>query len=173
MWRETLRVLVLAGLCLLVACQPGRLDLPKATIQPATAADDQSEAEAALITFFDLLQTGRYTEAAEYYGGSYESLARWNPAVDASDHAELLRNGCTVNGLQCLQPRAVTQMESTPTGEYTFLVEFETTGGDLFVLGPCCGADETEQPPVSQWSFHVLKNNAGRYLVMDLPPYAP
>ena len=56
---------------------------------------------------------------------------------------------------------------------YIFQVEFNNPDGSLFVLGPCCGATETEMPPVSQFQFTVIRNADGRFVVMNTPPYVP
>jgi hypothetical protein len=56
---------------------------------------------------------------------------------------------------------------------YVFQVEFNNPDGSLFVLGPCCGASETEMPPVSQFEYGVARNADGKFLVMELPPYVP
>ncbi len=125
------------------------------------------------MTFFDLLQAGDYAEAAGYYGGSYELLTGYNPNVDPSDLATLWRNGCSANGLNCLTVRALTPAASEEPGVIAFDVQFSTREGELFVIGPCCGADETEQPPVSLFTVRVARGDDGRYRVIDLPPYRP
>ena len=56
---------------------------------------------------------------------------------------------------------------------YIFQVEFNNPDGSLFVLGPCCGADETEMPPVSQFEYTVSRKAEGKFVVMNTPPYVP
>ncbi|MEX2029351.1 MAG: hypothetical protein WD906_00040 [Anaerolineales bacterium] len=52
------------------------------------------------------------------------------------------------------------------------MVEFVTDDGELFVLGPCCGATEAEMPPV--WRFpYTVRVVGGEYLVMEMPVYVP
>lgn len=136
-----------------------------------TPADEPAAAEA-LVTFFDLLQAGDYSEASAYYGGPYHVLAGYNPNVPPNDLATLWRNGCSVNGLHCLKVRDYTAIVGEE-GVITFEVTFSTREGDLFVIGPCCGANETEQPPVSVFAIRVGQNIDGRYRVLDLPPYSP
>jgi hypothetical protein len=56
---------------------------------------------------------------------------------------------------------------------YSFQVEFNHPDGSLFVLGPCCGANETGMPPVSQFEFTVTRNAQGKFVVLDMSLYAP
>src|SRR6185436_20573902 len=106
------------------------------------------------------------------YGGSYEELQNNNPNVDPSDHAKLLENACEINGHNCLPARTAIFKE-LQGDTYVFQVEFSNPDGSLFVLGPCCGADETEMPPVSQFEYHVARPADGTFRVMELPPYTP
>lgn len=163
---------ILLGLTVgLVACQPSAAD---ATRTPNLApSDDEALAADALFTFFDKLQAGDYAEAAEYYGGSYEVLTGDNPNVTPDDVATLWRNGCSINGFNCLAARSLTLADRPGAGEYLFNVEFSTREGELFVQLPCCGVDETEQPPVSVFPILVARGEDGRYRVLDLPPYTP
>jgi hypothetical protein len=62
---------------------------------------------------------------------------------------------------------------TAPDGTVTVDVEFSLPDGTLFVLGPCCGATETEMPPVSSFAFRVQRQPDGAYAVLDLPPYVP
>ena len=169
MIRPIIVLIVLALTIGLIACQPATA-APTANLAPS---DDEALAVDALFTFFDKLKAGDYAEAAAYFGGSYEVLTGYNPEVDPADVATLWRNGCSINGLNCLAARSVTLADRPEPGEYTFNVEFSTREGELFVQLPCCGADETEQPPVSLFSIHVARGADGRYRVIDLPPYTP
>jgi len=156
----------------ILACDMGAGDddaNPTPGTGPAPPAEDLSEET--LVAFFDRLHTGQYAEAAELYGGSYETLVEWNPALDPEDHAALLENGCSVNGLQCLYPMSVTlQISSSET--YQFLVEFQEADGSLFTVGPCCGADEST-PAQTQFAYTVVADGVDSFLVQELPPYLP
>jgi len=157
-------------LCLLIlftGCAP-RAATPAPTSLPATIG----EAHQTLIRFFALLNEQNYTEADALYGGSYEGLQNNNPGVDPSDHAKLLENACEVNGHMCL-PAGTAIFKELRDDMYVFRVEFNNPDGSLFVLGPCCGASETEMPPVSQFEYGVARNAGGKFLVMELPPYVP
>ena len=137
-----------------------------------STSQDVEGARQALTDFFDHLNTGKYEEADAIYGGTYEQLVEFAPSLDVNDHAALWENGCEVSGLQCLTVRSVMYLEQT--GDIlVFNVEFNNADGALFVRGPCCGADETEMPTVSQFSFRVQETPEGRYLVLDLPVYVP
>lgn len=140
---------------------------------PATNPQDEAAAEEALTSFFATLAAGRYSAAQALYGGSYETLVGWNPDVAPDDLATLWRDGCSINGLACLEVRSAERDESSATGVYLFNVEFSTREGELFILGPCCGVTETEQPPVSLFPIRVARGQDGAFRVIDLPPYGP
>jgi hypothetical protein len=151
---------------LLASCAPQAT--PASTSLPSTA----SEAHEALIQFFDLLNTKQYAEADLLYGGEYEQLQVFNPSPDPADHAALWSWSCEFAGLQCLKVRTAT-FKVLQCDTYIFQVEFSNPDGSLFVLGPCCGADETEMPPVSQFEYRVSRGSDGQFRVIDLPPYVP
>lgn len=152
----------------ILACDMGTGDEDEGSVPPA---EDPAAAEDALLAFFDRLHRGEYAAAAELFGGSYETLIGWNPEIDPQDHAALLENGCTINGVQCLNPLSVTLQTSSPQA-YEFLVEFEEDDGSLFTVGPCCGADEST-PPQTQFTYTVAADGDGGFLVEGLPPYLP
>ena len=141
---------------------------PAPTSLPSTAG----EAHDVLVNFLTLLHTGKYTQAVPLYGGDYEALKVFNPEVDPNDPAALWMWACDNQLLQCLEVRSVT-FDQLVEDSYIFQVEFNNPDGSLFVLGPCCGATETEMPPVSQFVFTVIRNADGRFVVMNTPPYVP
>lgn len=139
-----------------------------------TPGDGAQAARQVLLAYFSALRGGRYAEAARVYGGSYETLIEQNPQIDPQSHAALLEAACTVNGFQCLQVRnARLQEHPAQAGEYRFAVEFSSADGELFVLGPCCGAADTESPPQSEFVFTVARAGEGAYQVRELPVYTP
>jgi len=143
---------------LLAACAP-------APVRSDTAAR-------ALVTFFEYLNQGQYTEADALYGGDYETLTYWNPDLDPSDHAALWERGCLQNGLQCLTVQSAT-FKGHHGDTYIFFVEFSTADGSLFVRGPCCGATETEMPSESRFEYRVAEIAAGQFKVLEMPVYVP
>jgi len=155
---------------LIPAPQPTSMP-PTATPVPSTPNDLESAREA-LIAFFSLLHAGRYSEATDYYGGTYDILRDWNPDVDEDDHATLFKRGCTGNGLQCLRIRIIVCEEQVSPTEFRFMVEFMNEDGTVFVRGPCCGASEEDMPPQTQFTFTAKKVD-NRFLVQDLPVYVP
>ena len=164
------RTSILLSIILLISCapQPITTAAPMQTSPPSTA----SEAQEVLITFFQLMNAKNYAMGDALYGGSYETMQGWNPDVDPSDHIVLWSKACEQNGLQCLVARTVTFKE-LQGDTYVFQVEFSNPDGSLFVLGPCCGANETEMPPVSQFEYNVTRNSNGKFVVLDMPPYVP
>lgn len=140
--------------------------------QAAGPASEAGEARAALVDFLALLNTGRYEEAVPLYGGEYEALQVFNPQIAPADHVALWSWVCENRLLQCLQTRSVGLVHEDGD-TYVFQVEFTNPDGSLFVLGPCCGANETEMPPQSQFEYTVMKTAEGKFVVMNTPPYVP
>jgi hypothetical protein len=136
-----------------------------------SAVQEWEAARQALVDYFSALDQGQYAWAISLYGGSYEPLVEMNPDIDSFDLDRLWENGCTLNGLQCLPVRSATIKEQTDN-TFVFTVEFNNPDGSRFVLGPCCGADATQMPPVEQFTYQVDKKD-GKFLVMDLPVYVP
>jgi len=137
-----------------------------------TTALDQ--AQQTLIDFFDLLVAGNYERAAALHvddADFYDTLRQNNPEVDPSDHAALLQAACTFQ-LRCMRILRVVSRQGLGANQFQFVVEFANLDGSLFVLGPCCGADETSMPPVSQFEF-LVENDGGFYLVLSSPIYVP
>lgn len=138
------------------------------TSQPSTV----DEAQDVLNNFLTLLHTENYSEAAPLYGGEYEALEVFNPQIDMSDRVALWTWVCENRLLQCLEVRS-TEFLHQEGDTYVFQVEFTNPDGSLFVLDPCCGANETEMPPVAQFEFTVTRNANGKFVVMNTPPYVP
>jgi len=164
------RASILLFIIFLISCAPQTT--PEARPTPTSLPSTAGEAQEVLITFFQLMNAKKYTEGDALYGGSYETMQNWNPDIDPSDHIVLWTKACEQNGLVCLLARTVTFKE-LQGDTYVFQVEFSNPDGSLFVLGPCCGANETEMPPVSQFEYHVNRNSNGKFVVMEMPPYVP
>lgn len=144
---------------------------PAETPEPRPIATDLDLAREALIGYFAALNEGRYADAAELFGGSLEYPISVNPDVDPGDPAALLEAACT-RQLQCLRVLSVVEEQAVSDSEFRFLVEFQNADGELFVLGPCCGATEAEMPPVSQFLYTVIKDGDS-FRVQELPVYVP
>lgn len=125
-----------------------------------------------LVNFLTLLHTKNYAEATPLYGGEYATLQVFNPEVDPNDRVALWTWVCEHKLLQCLEVRS-TEFLYQEGDTFVFQVEFNNPDGSLFVLGPCCGASETEMPPVSQFEFTVTQSTDGTFVVMNTPPYVP
>lgn len=133
----------------------------------------EAQARQALVSFLDRLRAGQYDEAVPLYGGTYETMLANNPDTAPGDYAGLLRNACTLNGIQCLRVKSAQLDRQVSEKEFVFEVEFLNADGALFVLGPCCGADETDSPPQSVFYLTVVQVEPDRFAVMDMPPYVP
>lgn len=156
--------IILAG----CAAQP----IPPTQTAPTSLPSTASEAQDVLLDFLTLLHAGNFAEAAPLYGGEYEALQVFNPEIDPNDHVALWTWACENQLLRCLEVRSTT-FEQLVGDSYSFQVEFSNPDGSLFVLGPCCGANETEMPPVSQFVFTVSRTADGKFVVMNTPPYVP
>jgi hypothetical protein len=154
----------------LIGCVPQNINTPQLT--PTSLPSTIAETHDVLVDFFTLLNEGKYDEAEPLYGGSYESLQVFNPEIDPSDHTALWAWACEKRLLQCLKVRSAT-FQRLEGDTYVFQVEFSNEDSSLFVLGPCCGANETEMPPVSQFEYRVSRTAPGKFTVMELPPYIP
>ncbi len=138
----------------------------------AAADSKQNQAQRALEGFFTDLVDQNYAAAVDLYGGSYETLVSFNPDINPDAHVDLWRNGCQVNGLQCLTLRTVTFNEQTPGGEYIFTVEFNDRNNDLFIREACCGQNPAT-PPQFQFAYRVVQGGDGEFRVLDMPVYLP
>lgn len=152
----------------LIGCAPRSVNTPP----PTSLASTIGEAHDTLVNFLTLLHTKKYAEAAPLYGGEYEQLQVFNPEIDRADHVSLWMWACDDQLLQCLDVRSATFKELRGD-THIFQVEFNNPDGSLFVLGPCCGATETEMPPVSQFEYAVSRNAESKFVVMNPPPYVP
>jgi hypothetical protein len=139
---------------------------------PTSLPSTTSEAHDVLVNFLTLLHTKNYTDAVPLYGGEYEQLQIFNTEIDPNDHVALWTWACDQQLLQCLEVRSATFKELRGDS-YIFQVEFNNPDGSLFVLGPCCGTNETEMPPVSQFEYTVSRNADHRFVVINMPPYVP
>jgi hypothetical protein len=73
----------------------------------------------------------------------------------------------------CLKVDQVERLKKPSTNEFIYQVTFINPAGNLFELGPCCGATEEEMPPVSQFEIRVTCSENHSCQVLDLPPYVP
>lgn len=178
---------IVANLCLLTlflipGCnlQPATLPTPSTPVQQkeivtavsTSMPSTMEEAYDVLVSFLTLLHTKDYADAAPLYGGEYEQLQVFNPQIDPADKVALWKAACDNQQLQCLEVRSAV-FKNLSGDSYIFQVEFSNPDGSLFVLGPCCGANETGMPPVSQFAYTVSRNGEHHYVVMDPPPYVP
>jgi len=120
-----------------------------------------------VIAFFDSLNKGQYEQAADLYGGSYETLVSMNPELDPNDHAALWKNACEANGFQCLTVRQISFRRETDAGGYIFSVTFNAADGSLFVQQAEDGSS------ISEFEYRVLEGADGIWRVLDLPVYVP
>jgi hypothetical protein len=143
---------------------------------PSPAQPDITTAQETLVAFFDLLAAGEYQQAASLHGGPedfYQTLQDFNPDVPGDDLAALLQAGCE-RQFVCMPVEQVLRAEQVSENEFLFTVRFANPDGTTFVLGPCCGADETEMPPVSEFEYNVSYDpQSAQYLVLGGPVYVP
>ena len=159
-------LVLLFCMVLLASCRPNvplpRTDTPLRFIARNT-----------MVQFFADLNNAEYGDAVQHYGGAYEELQYFNPGVDPADRVALLRAGCEVNGLLCMQLMTAEQVSVENGLTFHYKVSYRAPDGTEFVLGPCCGASETEMPPMRYFDVTVRCDQQDACLVMDLPPYVP
>lgn len=84
----------------------------------------------------------------------------------------LLQAGCRANGLMCLPAGSAYLSAVRDENNYVFTVTLDEDG-EIFALGPCCGAEIEDDPPRTEFQFRVQKVEDGQFKVLDLPPYMP
>jgi hypothetical protein len=161
---------MLIGSIFLAAC----IGNPQAdpTKTQASPSNDLQDAQESLFSYFEELTNGDYTAAADRYGGELEMLRDWNADIDPADLPALFEAACS-RQLQCLPVHSIVYARQVDENNFRFNLEFTNSDGSVFVLGPCCGASETEMPPVSRFDCSVEKRGAEDYKVMCLPVYVP
>jgi hypothetical protein len=139
----------------------------------STPASELDAAQLALSEFFLALFQEDYQAALDLYGGDFEELRYFNPDLPQDDLLGLLQRGCQQNGFIC-RLTVGNVIETNQTDDITFeiTVQLMTPTGELFQLGPCCGADPASNPPVTRFKYSVQKID-GRYQVLTLPPWTP
>jgi hypothetical protein len=139
---------------------------------PSAVSKDMKDAARVLILFFDSLHNKNYKKAVQVYGGDYSWLQSSMMDIP-TDHAALLKETCT-HLLDCRRTvKRIVKSEQASPREFKFLVEFIDENGRLFERSSCCGSDEDDKPPQSQFEFTVKKDQQGNMKVEDLPVYVP
>lgn len=169
MKRNALFANLLIATILLTACTA-----PAAPI--STEPTDLDHARQTLIDFFSLLSNGDYKGAVQLFADDpetdfYATAQMNNVDVDPNDYPALMEAACTYQ-LRCIDILNVVSSEQVSETEFKFVVEFANPDGTLFVLGPCCGSNETEMPPVSQFEYRVEKVGS-EFFVHGSPVYVP
>ncbi len=148
---------VLGSLTMTVISTPAEMELARIT----------------LLDFYEQLSMGNYAKAVELFGGQYENLIDMNPDTDPGDYTALLEQACTINGFECLMVKEIVREEQSWPDLFTFTLTFANPDGSLFERSACCGADETQDPTVSQFQMRVGKTPDGNFKVFDMPVYVP
>jgi hypothetical protein len=142
--------------------------------EPTTTSYDSDLAAAreALTTFFEDLNTGDYAAAAgKVSPDTYTFLSGLN--AEEGETAKLLEFGCEESQLlHCMVIKKIVKEEAVSATEFLFKVTFANPGGATFELGPCCGADEND-PPISEFDYHVIKYSANDFIILEAPVYHP
>ncbi len=128
----------------------------------------QKAAEQALVTYFRLLAYSHYAQAVPYFSGDYYWLRYWNWRVDPLDSSYLFERGCEWNGMVCLPVRRVVKASVVSPGIYEFVVEFANPDGSLYRFGGCSRETPLYQ---TQWTYRVVLDCHGQYLVQGLPSF--
>ncbi len=142
--------------------------------QSTSKSNDLNIAQNTLLAFFDSLKNEEFDKAVELFEpvglDSWEWLENFSPAEERNNKALVLKNYCRATGT-CLEAN-ILKVEQNNENEFILSVEFLHDDGEVFVLGPCCGATEEEMPPVSKFDFRIHKN--GDLFKVSTPPvYVP
>ncbi|GAB4473016.1 MAG: hypothetical protein Kow0088_07990 [Anaerolineales bacterium] len=130
-------------------------------------------AKQALVAYFEALKSGDYRAVVELYGGSYDVLKDMNQDISPDDHFALWARACEQNGFVCdLQIKNWVNAAQLSPEEFRLTVELQNPDGTLFVLGPCCGAEVENFPPLTQFDF-VIRRDGEIFLVQSLPVFVP
>jgi len=130
-------------------------------------------ARQALLEYFNALRAGDYQTVVKWYGGSYDVLADMNPDLSADDKPGLWTRACQQNGFVCtLTVKNWVQIAQLSADQIRFTVELQNPDGSLFVLGPCCGAEVADFPPLTQFDF-IVQRVGESYQVLSLPVFVP
>lgn len=144
-----------------------------ASCMPPTSVDELQLAQTELVAYYAALANGEYDIAADMMADNpdfWEMARGSNLDVDPEDKPALLQAVCDRLCL-CMPVHDVVQAEQIEEGVYGFTVRFALEEA-VFVLGPCCGADETEMPPGSEFNYQVYKVDGG-FKVDAEPVYVP
>lgn len=128
-----------------------------------------------LVDFFYALSKKDYEKADSLFNFSDENVEFLSTFVDPVQDVPLLENYCNVMGT-CLPIGSIQDGDpafnnSSPNKKY-YVVTFINNDGSDFVLGPCCGASESEMPSKTEFTYEVVKVG-NEYKVNTLPLYRP
>lgn len=126
------------------------------------------QAKVVLVEFLNALHEKNYEAAMMYYGGDYAQLQDWNPAIDPSDREALWKNGCEVNGLNCLAVRNLALESQPDENTFNFIVWFTNPDGVTEFSAQPMGVSEAQ----NEFSFTVTRND-DQYRVETMPVYTP
>ena len=126
-----------------------------------------------LQTYFDVLATGNYAEAARIFSGDIQPLADMNPDISPGNRALLFERACTTNGFLCnLKIGGVIAAEEVSATAMQFILTLQNPDGTPFELGPCCGSDSKTSPPQTEFVFTV-ELREGIFQILEMPIFAP
>lgn len=129
-----------------------------------------SEPEQALTSFFAALAAEDFEKAVAYF--DFEGRGEPITYSSANDSpARIMENYCSSTGT-CLNVKILKRLPSDRENQTKFLVQFIESDGSVYEFGPCCGANEEDQPTRTRFEYNV-ENIDGVYKVIDLPLYRP
>ncbi len=127
---------------------------------PTAEEIDAHNANTVLAQFLGLLSEGTYQGAVFGYGGDYDQLREWNHGVDPNDFAQLWKNGCEMNGLQCLKVENQSITSHPDADTFIFTVTFLNAEGSRFT-----------SRGQSEFSFTVTRAANDLFQVQTMPVY--
>ena len=131
---------------------------------------DTESSREALVSYFNLLNKKQYSDAVKYHGSGYDYLKNWNSGLGlkSNDYESLIKNGCEVNGLQCLKIKMILNQQKISETDFKFIVQFENNDGTLFEQ---INEDENQSLTKADFEYIVRKTN-NQFLVITQPVYS-
>jgi len=156
---------IVAFLSLIIAFGLGMLAekrLRPAVVNYVVEPNDQNLGKGVIIDFLGSLHDKDYSKAVTAFGGDYTILRNWNPDIAPTDLADLWKNGCELNGLECLEIRNLAFASQPDSDTINYNVWFSNADKITEFKDPQSGA--------SFFKFTV-KRIDGKLLVITPPVY--
>ncbi len=97
----------------------------------------------------------------------FDWLRIGNYDIPEENLSELLKITCA-RQRRCMPIREIIQASQISDTEFIFVIQFALEDGSLYFLDPCCGANATDQPPISEFEYKVIKKENSFIVIESL-----